>query len=432
MKQESLLFISSQQTHFKPREIAMNASSHFGFNPSLYWLALGAFAIGTEGFMIAGILPEVARDLSINLASAGQLVTIFALAYAISSPLLTALTGRFNRTTLLVSAMAAFAGANLIAGFANSYWMLVGARILLAFAAGLYMPAAFALASALVSPERRGRALAVVNAGITVAIAMGVPLGTVVGNHLGWRATFLCVAVLALVATVGLALGLSRTVGEGLSTATVSQRLAVVKQPAVFKALMITVLWSAGTYSVYTYLATLLSTSTVITGPMVGVGFFLWGSAAAAGVFLGGAGNDKYGSSKVILVGLPVLAITLASLSVATHLLSPAAATLPVLVAIVIWGVTAWAIHPAQQARLMDVAGAQVAPVALSLNASFLYLGFASGAALGAFTLGIGTSADLGWVGALCECAALALMGSTLLSRKPKAHVATTELNTVN
>ena len=126
----------------------------------LYWLALGTFAVGTEGFMIAPLLPNIASDLSVSVTSAGQLVTVFALAYAGSSPLLTTLTAGARRRGLLIFCMAAFGAANLLAWSAQNYWELLGARILLAFAAGLYVPNANALAGALVPAEQRGRALA--------------------------------------------------------------------------------------------------------------------------------------------------------------------------------------------------------------------------------------------------------------------------------
>src|ERR1700676_1071312 len=125
----------------------------------LYCLALGTFAIGTEGFMIAPLLPDLARDLSVGLASAGQLVTVFALTYALSSPVLTALTGDIDRRRLLIASMLAFAAANFVALSANTYTGLLTARLLLAVAAGLYVPNANALASALVETSHRGVAL---------------------------------------------------------------------------------------------------------------------------------------------------------------------------------------------------------------------------------------------------------------------------------
>src|SRR6202140_2000334 len=200
---------------------------------ALYWLALGTFAIGTEGFMIAAILPNIAADLVVSVALAGSLISIFALAYALSSPILTALTGRVDRRKLLLAAMTIFSLANVVAASTHTYWGLAAARVLLACAAGLYTPNANALAGALVAPERRGRALAIVNAGLTVAIAIGVPLGAVVGNRLGWRMTFVGVAVLSAGAVVGLLAGLPARAGAGMVTATLRERVRVVRQPRV-------------------------------------------------------------------------------------------------------------------------------------------------------------------------------------------------------
>ena len=130
----------------------------------LTWLALGTFATGTESFMIAALLPGLARDLSVTLTAAGQLVTVFALTYAVSSPVLSALTAGVGRRNLLLMSMTAFALANFFASTATDFWQLLAARILLAGAAGLYVPSASALAGAIVAPERRGTALAIVNA----------------------------------------------------------------------------------------------------------------------------------------------------------------------------------------------------------------------------------------------------------------------------
>src|SRR5580658_6931791 len=153
----------------------------------LYFLALGTFAIGTESFMIAAILPGMAGDLGVTLSMAGQLVTAFTLVYALSSPVLTALTGRVDRRKLLLTTMGLFALGNIVAAAASSYLALLFARVMLALAAGLYAPNANAMAGALLPPERRGRALAIVSGGFSVAVALGVPTGAFIGNHLGWR-----------------------------------------------------------------------------------------------------------------------------------------------------------------------------------------------------------------------------------------------------
>jgi predicted MFS family arabinose efflux permease len=375
----------------------------------IYWLALGAFAIGTEGFMISPLLPGLAADLSVTIESAGQLVTVFALAYGISSPVLTALSGNMNRRTLLLASMVAFALSNLLAFVAPNFWALMGARVLLALSAGLYVPGANALASAIVPPERRGRAIAVVNGGITIAIALGVPLGAVIGHALGWRMTFAGVAGLATIAVLGLLIGLPRDIGAGIPTATLRERIAVARNPVVLATLLTTTLWATGAYTVYTYLSPFLASVAGMEGARIGMVMFMWGLAAAAGVVTGGNASDRFGPLAVIVPAIALSGAAFAALSLSALFLSPAAALLPVLVAIALWGVAHWAFYPAQQARLIDIAGVKVASIVLSLNASFMYIGFSIGAALGALTLAHASVAGLGWVAAACEMAAVLL-----------------------
>src|ERR1700690_1579160 len=317
----------------------------------IYWLALGTFAIGTEGFMIAPLLPRLAGDLSVSVAAAGQLVTIFALTYALTSPILTVLTGALNRRRLLVLSMIAFALANVFAFAARDYWMLMGARVLLAVAAGLYSPNANALAGALVSAERRGSALAIVSGGTSIAVALGVPLGSMVGARFGWRAMFVGVGILALIATLGLLAGLARDVGSKLHVTSLRERIGVIRQPGVLRTLLVTTLWATGAYTVYTYIASLLYATAGIEGSHLSAVLFVWGLSAAAGIFIGGTLTDKRGPEPVI-----ALALAFASLSVSATLLSKAAAIGPVLAAIVVWGLSAWAFFPAQQTRLIGIA----------------------------------------------------------------------------
>ena len=380
----------------------------------IYWMALGTFAIGTEGFMIAPLLPRLAGDLQVSVAEAGQLVTVFALTYALSSPILTALTGALNRRRLLVFSMIGFAAANGVAFAARDYWMLMGARVLLAVAAGLYSPNANALAGALVSAERRGSALAIVSGGTSIAVALGVPLGSMVGAKFGWRAMFVGVGVLALIATLGLLAGLARDVGSKLHVSSLRERIGVIRQPGVLRTLLVTTLWATGAYTVYTYIATFLHATAGIEGAYLSAVLFVWGLSAAIGIFAGGTLTDRHGPQPVIVLGLALTALAFASLSVSATLLSQAVAVAPVVVAIVVWGLSAWAFFPAQQTRLIGVAGIRVAPIVLSLNASFMFLGFSLGAALGSVTLAYAAPSALGWIGGLCVLASLSLSIRTM------------------
>jgi predicted MFS family arabinose efflux permease len=377
---------------------------------ALHWLALGTFAIGTEGFMIAALLAQIAGDLRVSIARAGILVSIFALAYATSSPVLTALTGRVDRRRLLLASMSTFALLNVLAATAHGFAALAAARVLLAFAAGLYTPNANALAGALVPAEQRGRAIAVVNGGLTAAIALGVPLGAFVGERFGWRMTFVGVGALATLAAAGLARGLPHKIGGAMVTASLGDRVRAVRNPRIARTLAVTTLWATGSYAVYTYIAPLLYSATTLRGSQIGAGLFIWGVAAGVGLLVSGNATDKLGSKIVLRASLSGVAVGLASLALVAHSVAPAKAVGPVLVAMALWGMSSWAFFPAQQTRLIEIVGVSSAPVALSLNASFMYLGFSLGAALGGFSLIHAGPRDLGFVGAACELAALALL----------------------
>jgi predicted MFS family arabinose efflux permease len=392
------------------------ATSPLGFRQfaPLVWLALGTFATGTESFMIAPLLPGLARDLSVGIAVVGQLVTVFGLTYALSSPVLSALTAGIGRRKLLLASMSAFVLANFVASAATGFWQLMAARVLLAGAAGLYVPSASALAGAVVAPERRGTALAIVNGGTSIAVALGVPLGAIVGHVFGWRMTFVGVGLLASIAVAGLFVGIPRGIDKGLSAPSISERLAVVRQTPVLIGLLVTALWATGAYTVYTFFTPYLTAVTGIDGAHVGIAFFVWGVAAVTGLFLGGTLSDRFGPRAVMIPAFVFLALAFASLSATGIYLSGRSALAPVLAAIVVWGLSAWGFFPAQQSRLMQVAGVKTAPIALSLNASFMYLGFSLGALLGSFTMIHGSVTSLGWVGALCEILALLIVLATV------------------
>jgi len=171
----------------------------------------------------------------------------------------------------------------------------------------------------------------------------------------------------------------------------------------------VTTLWAVGGYTVYTYIAPFLATVVDIEGTHIGYVLFCWGVSAFVGLFLGGVINDKIGARRAILIALPSMAIALASLSVSAAYATPSRALLPVLAAVALWGMTGWGFFPPQQARLIGIVGLKNAPIILSLNGSFQFLGFSLGAALGSATLALVGVSAVGWVGATCVVASLLL-----------------------
>jgi len=384
----------------------------------LFWLALGAFAVGTEGLVIAGILPAMAHDLNVSLAACGQLVTAFSLAYALGSPLLAIATAAWPREHVLRLAMGGFAVANLLAALAPDYWWLMAARILLALTAGLFMPTAGAYAAGAVEPAQRGRALGFVYLGMTTAMVIGVPLGTMLGGTLGWRATFAGVAMVGLVALIGLCLPRARQ--KMPPPAGLRERLAVARQPEVLRSLGVTFFWLGGAFAVYTYLAPFLHAATGMGDTGVAGVLMLFGAGGAVGNMLGGYLSDRKGPGYVIPRVLAILAAMFALLSLAAAWLSPPLLTGVVLVLIAVWGVAGWAFAPVQQSYLVSQAP-QLAPVVLSLNSSAMYLGVSCGALMSSGVVALGHVTAIGWIGASCEVVALGLvwLGVHLRARRP-------------
>ncbi|WP_441268114.1 MFS transporter [Bradyrhizobium sp. 215_C5_N1_1] len=370
---------------------------------SLLWLTLGAFSIGTEGFMIAGLLPALARDLNVGLSAAGQLVTAFSLAYAVGAPVMAVLTARLERRRLLALAIAGFSIANLLAALAPNYAGLLAARLLLAFAAASFMPAASGYAAASGGLQRRGRALSMVTNGLSLAIVAGVPLGVLVGQRFGWRVTFLAVGGLAALSLVGILFGMPKQVPG--TTASLGERLALTRRPDILAVLATSVLTVAGTFTVYTYLSVFLAGVAGIGPQGLALVLFGFGVASALGTQLGGTAADYWGARYTVIVGcgLTLLAYLVLSLGAA---LGPAHALLALLPALLLWGLASWGLITAQQARLVALAPT-LAAVGLSLNSSAIYLGSAMGAAVGALVIADGPVGRLGWVAAGFSLAAL-------------------------
>ncbi|MEW9304925.1 MFS transporter [Labrys neptuniae] len=377
---------------------------------TLTWLALGAFAIGSEGLMIAGILPRIAEDLGIPVGHAGHLVTIFALAYAVGSPLIAVATARWERRTLLITAMVVFSLANLAAAFATGFLTLAASRIVLALSAGTFMPAAFAYGAMSVEPAKRGRALSFIYTGMTVALVIGVPLGTAIAAHLGWRATFGMVAAMSLLVLAGIVLKLPAV--SGPPAPGLADRLAVARRSDVLEVIGLTVVVLAGAFGVYTFIGAYLETVLGASPEAVAGFLILAGLAGAAGNTLGGHAADRWNHRRFLTLVLTVLVVSFGILPLIPAFLPGLAGWIGAGLVLVLWGLFGWAFPAVQQVRLLAI-DQRLASVVLALNASAIYLGTAAGAAVGAVVVERYSVQAIGWVGAGTEVLALAFLLAT-------------------
>lgn len=380
-------------------------------NPRIFLLALGMFALGTDAFVIAGVLPVIAKETGVTEGVAGQLVTAFSLVYGLGAPFLAALTGRWSPNRVLIGALGLFCLANIASALAPSFSVLMITRILTGCFAASYSPLAYTIGTSLAPAEKRGQALGLVIIGLTVATVIGSPLGTWVGEHFGWRLSFVMVAGLAAVAFLALLLvGLPKTVAP--STLSLGRRLVPMTQPRIVLALLPALVWNLGIYTVYTYVAPLLQSNlhiVDISGLLV-----VFGLGALSGTLLGGRIADRFGENRPLVILLVALTIVETVLSLAT------ASLIGALPALFVWGLLGSIIFIPQQHRLLRLAP-EHANVILALNNSTFYLGVASGSAIGGLALRSIAVTRLGWIGAACALLALALFAVSLrLSERKK------------
>jgi DHA1 family inner membrane transport protein len=372
-------------------------------------LSVGSFAVGTGTFVVTGVLTDIAEDLSVSVASTGLLVTVFAATFAVSSPVLVSAASDVGRSRLLVGALVLFAIANIAAALAPSFSLLLGARVAAACGAAVFTPVASAVAASLAPPELRGRALSVRTLGVNIAWLVGVPLGTVVGGHYGWRISFVLVAALATVAALGvraLLPAVDASAGGGFLS-----NLTVVKRGAVVAGLSLTFLALMASFVVLTYVRPVLENLTHFDTEGIGLMLAVFGLASIPGALLGGYIADRWGYRVSMIAVLAILSMSLFSFSLLSTVQPGSVSTvLGVGAALVAWSVAAFAFLPLQQYRLIVVAP-EGQNSALALNASAIQAGQGIGAGLGALALHYGSVDGLGWVGALCAVGAFAALG---------------------
>jgi DHA1 family inner membrane transport protein len=363
-------------------------------------LAAASFGIGTTEYVVMGLLPDVAVDLGVSVPKAGLLVSGYALSVAFGSPFLAVATARLDRRRALLALMAVFIVGNLACALTPTYALLMAARILTALCHGAFFGLGAVVAAAIVAPARKARAIAMMFAGLTLANVLGVPFGTAIGEAFGWRDTFLVVAAIGVSAAFALYLWLPRHLP--LPPMNLRREVLSLANAQVVFAMLISVVSSAGLFSVFTYITPILETVTRVSPHDVTLMLLVFGVGLTIGNIFGGRLADwKLMPSVIGLLAtlVPVLC------------LFGAASTerIPAAVALMAWGIVSFALIAPLQARVVNMA-AGAPNLASTINQGAFNLGNAIGAWAGGIALVHGVAyAALPWLGASFIAAALAL-----------------------
>jgi MFS transporter, DHA1 family, inner membrane transport protein len=378
----------------------------------LVLLAVGTFATGTDAFVLNGLLATIATDLRVSLAEGGLLVTLFAVTYAVAAPVVAALTGNWDRRRLLGVSQLVFAVGMVCQAAAGGFALMAGGRVIAAIGAAGYVANATATGAALVGPERRGRALAVVMGGLTSATVLGAPIGVLVGDWFGWRVTLYGIAALGLVAAAG-TLALPQV---ELPSITIRTRLAVLARPGVLQIMVVTTALLASAFTLYTFLPEVAAP--VVGGTGLSWLLFSWGAASAVGNWLAGRWTDRAGPLLLLRATTLATAVVLSLVSLAAH------NAVALFVAVIAWGALGWMTIVPQQHRLLSLAP-DAAPVVIGWNGSATYAGTALGSLIGSGVLNTTGATWLGPTAGLVMLVAFAFTWLKIPSAPPIATAAT-------
>ncbi|MBQ1444566.1 MAG: MFS transporter [Renibacterium sp.] len=362
-------------------------------------LAIGGFGIGLTEFVIMGLLPEVARTFNVDEPTAGWLISGYALSVAIGGILLTAAVTRLPRKAVLISLMVLFIAGNLLSAVAPSFSLMLTGRILAALTHGAFFGIGAVVAANMVPPERKGAAISMMFAGLTMATVLGVPFGTLLGQNFGWRSTFAVISVLGLVAMAGIALLVPKQHSDG-APARLRDELKAFGKGQVWLSITVTVLGFGGMFGAFSYIAYTLTEVTGFANALVPWLLILFGIGSFAGNLIGGKAADR-ARDQTLAISLAVLTAVLVVFAIF------AANPVVTVSALVLMAGFGFGTVPGLQMRIMHFA--QEAP---TLASGSNIAAFNVGNALGAWLGGVGIGAGLGftspiWIGAILSGAGL-------------------------
>ena len=372
-------------------------------------LAAALFVVATNGFLIAGLLPDIAKTLDVHVSDVGYAITFYAATVAIAAPATSILFSRVSRTRLMTIGMLLVAAGTLVAALAPTLEVFIGGRVIAALGGAAVVPVATASAAAIAAPEHRGRAIGLVVVGFTASTAFGAPIGTALAALGGWRVPLLGLTGLAIVAAAVIALRVRRVPID--PPVSLAHRFGVLGNPRLVLALLTTVFAVAGFNVVYIFSSSVVKPATGGDGSALAVLLLTYGVAGLVGNSLGGQLTDRIGPRRVTAIFISAMVVVLA--------IMPLVATSMIGLAIVfgLWGLTSSAALPAIQYRQITI-DPPVAGIALSWNSTALYVGIAFAPLIGDLTLQFGGAGLVPVVGAVTAAIALVLFQLSWAGRR--------------
>jgi len=357
----------------------------------IYLLALITFMVSTSEYVIAGILDKIADSNNVSVSAAGQLITVFAIANAVGSPLVVMLTTKLNQRKLLILSLVLMVIGSVMTFTLPGFGFLVISRIILALGSGVFAIAAKTAAAKLAPPDKQAGAIGTVILGFSAAIIIGVPIGRLVATVYDWKLIFVGIGVLSLLAIFVI----MRTIPATINGATVhlGKQVSYLKNPKILMGLGVTFFWQLGYGVIYSYITPFLLSVTFMSGREVSGALFAFGIATLIGSKFGGFMTDKIGNPKTLVGGLIVHCLALVLLS------TIAKSTIVAIPLLMLWSFSAWSSGPGMQYNLVWLAP-DASGIMLSLYGSFIQLGIAAAAGMGGIAVKSTSVQAVSWIGA--------------------------------
>ncbi|WAH36378.1 MFS transporter [Alicyclobacillus dauci] len=353
----------------------------------IYLLTLISFLVGTSQFAIVGILDKVAVSVGVSVSAAGQLITVFALANAIGTPIVILATAKTDRRRQLLMALDIILLGSILVALPGFAFLMVS-YIVLGVGTGVFVVTAYATAANLAPPGRQGRAMSNVSLGFSASLVFGVPIGRVVAAAYDWKVIFWVIGFLTLLGIFAVA----RAIPSKQAPVPLGEQFALLKNPKIAFALGVTLFVFIGYSVMNTYIPPFLTSVMSVGERNVSFILFALGTASLIGSKLGGFLSDRIGTARTLVGDMVVHALVLALLSLVAR------TTVVAIPLLMLWAIAAWTFAPTQNFNLLSLAP-EASGIVLSLNSSFVQLGFAAGAAIGGIAVG-GSVLAISWIGA--------------------------------